>query len=283
MLSRLVMRKFKKFSLIVSLFVLAFAFAADAQTRKRKNTTTPAVKAPESTVVPPLAKPTPAPPKRNERPADGDNASVQPVTPGRPAVDKTSFHYEFTQPDFVMSRVVIQHGEDGSGTIAFKKKGGDELITDPVKVSAKALERINAALTSLNFLDSTESYQYEKDYSHLGNIKFGLTRNGRSREVVFNWTENKDAKTLMDEYRKITNQFVWIFDISLSRENQPLEAPKLFDSLESMIKRNEISDPYQMEPFLNELSNDERIPLIARNHATKILKQFEKERKKQEK
>jgi len=88
---------------------------------------------------------------------------------------------------------------------------------------------------------------------------------------------------LMAEYRRVTNQFIWIFDITLSRDNQPLEAPKLMDSLDSMIRRNEISDPHQLDPFLRELSNDERIPLIARNHAVRLVKQFEKEKAREEK
>jgi hypothetical protein len=31
-----------------------------------------------------------------------------------------------------------------------------------------------------------------------------------------------------------------------------------------------------MIPFLKELSDDERIPLISRNHAAKLIKQIEK-------
>ncbi|NOT46920.1 MAG: hypothetical protein HOP17_04120 [Acidobacteria bacterium] len=279
------MRSIKIFTILIGILVLGSAFSADGQTRKRKTVTKPAAtaeKPPPVVAASPEPKAAAAPPKRNERPDFNGAAAIQSAEPIRAAPDRPAYRYEFTQPDFIISRIVIEHGTDGTGTIAFKKKGADEMITDPIKVSALALERINAALTSMNFLDSTENYQYEKDYSHLGIVKFALTRDGRMRDVTYNWTENKDAKTIMNEYRKITNQFVWIFDISLSRENQPLEAPKLFDSLDSMIKRNEISDPYQLEPFLKELSNDERIPLIARNHAVRVLKQFEKERKKDE-
>ena len=85
----------------------------------------------------------------------------------------------------------------------------------------------------------------------------------------------------MDEYRRIAQQFVWIFDINVARQNQPLNAPSLIDTLDGYLKRNEISDPPQMIPFLTELSNDERIPLIARNHAAKLIKQIEKDSKKE--
>ena len=271
-----------KFSVVTVALIFCVVLSANAQTRKRKIDSKPAEKV-ATTPTSPIPKPSPEPPKRNERPDTAGNNAVLQDDSVKPVSDRLAYRYEFTQPDFVISRVLIEHNNDGKGTISFKKKGEGELITDPIKVSQAALDRINAALTSMNFLDSTEDYQYEKDFSHLGNIKFGLTRDGRTREVAYNWTSNKDAKTLMNQYRKITNQFVWIFDISLSRENQPLEAPKLFDNLDSMIKRNEISDPYQLEPFLKELSNDERIPLMARNHAVKVLKQFEKDRKKDEK
>ncbi|MCY7374882.1 MAG: hypothetical protein LH472_02780, partial [Pyrinomonadaceae bacterium] len=145
-------------------------------------------------------------------------------------------------------------------------------------LSAAALERVKAAWQTLNFLDSTENYQHEKDYSHLGKMTFSMKKDGKQREAKFNWTDNKDAKNLADEYRKIGQQFVWIFDINVARENQPLESPRLMDALDSMIRRSEVSDAEQMIPFLNELNNDERIPLIARNHAAKLVKQIEKKK-----
>jgi hypothetical protein len=52
--------------------------------------------------------------------------------------------------------------------------------------------------------------------------------------------------------------------------------PKLMDQLESMLKRNGLSDPQQLLPMLNDLSTDERIPLMARNHAVRLSKQIKK-------
>ena len=146
------------------------------------------------------------------------------------------------------------------------------------------MEKLKAIFGTLNFLDSAENYQSPtRDYGHLGNHTVTLRRDSRERVAKYNWTENKDAKALTDEYRKIGEQYVWNFDISVARENQPLEAPSLMDRLDSLIKRDEISDPAQMLPFLKELSNDERIPLIARNHATRMIKDIEKKSRKNEK
>lgn len=239
--------------------------------RNVKPTTAQVSPSPSPSVAPQAAQ-TPKP-KKNERPTS-ENSSNQ-----TPAKDAPNYFYEFSQPAFTVSKISIEHDENGKGKISFMKSISDEVISDPVQVSPAALERINNALTALDFMNSTESYQYEKDYSHLGNMTFKIVKNGKTREAKFNYTTNENAKMLADEYRKIGNQYIWMFDINLSRENQPLESPKLMDVIDNYIKRNEISDASQLIPFLKEIGDDERIPLIARNHATRLIKQIEKEKK----
>ncbi|MBC7900425.1 MAG: hypothetical protein H7070_10275 [Saprospiraceae bacterium] len=267
--------------------IFSSLFSIDAQTKRR----TPAVKKTAAAVVPPVkVEATSAdPPKKNERPANQGDGTTQDRTNQRTPSDvkeqtivanKPTHFYEFSQPDFLISKILIEHDDTGKGKISFMKKGYEELISDPLQVSVAALARIDGAYTALDFLDSTDNYQYEKDFSHLGTSKFTLMNEGRERTATYNWTQNKEAKILNDEYRKIGNQFIWMFDISVARENQPLESPKLLDALDSLIRRNEISDLKQMVPFLQQLTNDERIPLIARNHAGKLVKQIEKEKKK---
>ncbi len=271
-------------NLIVGLsLILALAFSASAQTKRKttkkktvKKTSTAQTKPVETEVVEV---------KKNIRPA-AESSEVQTnetakinSRPTNAAKENNSvYFYEFAQPKFVVSKINIEHDENGKGKITILKKDFSEPETDPLQLSAAALERVKAAWITLNFLDSTENYQYEKDYSHLGTMTFTMKKSGKNREAKFNWTENKEAKNLADEYRKIGQQFVWIFDINVARENQPLEAPSLLDSLDNLIRRNEISDAEQMIPLLNELNNDERIPLIARNHAAKLVKQIEKKK-----
>ncbi|MDP2268059.1 MAG: hypothetical protein Q8K46_02720, partial [Deltaproteobacteria bacterium] len=85
---------------------------------------------------------------------------------------------------------------------------------------------------------------------------------------------------LMDEYRRISNEYIWRFEITGARENQPLQSPKLMTTLDRYIARGEISDPPHLIPLLTELSTDERMPLMARNHALRMIKQLEKSVKK---
>lgn len=271
------------------LLIISAALPAYAQMRKRKPSPKKVPVSTQTKTGPEESNPTSAPPpKKNARP-DGTSAEeLQDRLNKRPSsVSHTpaevsfvpAYHYEFTQPEFLISKILIEHDESGKGKISFMKKGYEEFISDPIRLSSKTLDKINGALTALDFLSSNQNYQYEKDFSHLGTMTFRLTRDGKTRNTTFNWTQNKDAKLLVDEYRKIGNQFIWMFDISLARENQPLESPKLMDSLDSMIRRNEISDSNQMVPFLQTLANDERVPLIARNHASRLVKQVEKDKK----
>lgn len=226
----------------------------------------------------PAAEPTPdntadtkEPAKRNARSAD-QPAAAPPTVKIVPV-----YFYVFTRPGFTYSRIEIEHDEAGKGTISFQKSSFDEPIVDPIDLSAKTMANINEAVTALDFLASTEEYQYARDYSHLGNVEFRMKQNGRERTVKYNWTDNKHAKALMDEYRRISNEYTWRFEILLARDNQPLFTPGLVETMESYLKRNEISDPAHLVPFLTELSNDERLPLMGRNLASKLIKDIKRQ------
>jgi len=273
------MRRSSLLILLLTLF-LTIPVLISGQTKKRKTTkktTKQTVKTTPTQAATPKVEETPATTatKKNERPTETPKTLPTIVL-------NSVYFYEFSQPNFIVSQIFIEHDEAGKGKITFMKQDFDEPVSDPIQLSPVTLERIKTAFQALNFLNSAENYQDEKrNYSHLGNLKLKMKKDGCERTAAFNWTENKDARFLMEEYRKIANQFVWMFDINVARKNQPLEAPNLMMSLDGYIKRDSISDPPQMIPFLKELSNDERIPLIARNHAARLIQEIEKKAEKE--
>lgn len=187
-----------------------------------------------------------------------------------------TYTYEFDQPQFTVSKFRVTHDAEGKATVTFERRNEQEPYTEPFTVSPAALSRINDLLAKLDFLNSTESYQTEKDFSHLGTSTFSLQRDGRTRTAKFNYTKNPDAAALATEYRRIMDQVLFVFDINLARTNQPLEAPGIMKRLEILVSRNGISDAGQIAAVLRDLTTDERIPLIARNKAEKLLKKIEK-------
>jgi hypothetical protein len=188
--------------------------------------------------------------------------------------DPVKYTYEFSQPKFVVKHIVLQHDANGRGTVTFERLNEDTPIVEPLELSPAALARISAAWQGLQFLDSNTDYQSNKQFPHLGTMRIGMEQGTRKRVAEFNWTQNRDAATLINEYRRAADQAILVFDISIARENQPLNAPKLMEVMESLINRDGLSDPQQLLPLLTDLSTDEHVPLIARNHALRIAKKI---------
>src|SRR5436190_10821964 len=207
--------------------------------------------------------------KRNDRPQDSPNVPSR-AEDTKKTPDATRYSYEFSQKEFIVNHVVITHNATGRGEISFERKGEETPIVEPVQLSTAALGRIFGLWAELRFLDSTENYQSAKNFAHLGTYKIGMNDGKRQRTAEFNWSDNKTAWSLANEYRKVSEQAILIFNIKLAREMQPLNAPSLLNEMDGLLKRDGLSDPQQLIPLLNELRTDEHIPLIARNQADRI-------------
>jgi hypothetical protein len=222
-------------------------------------------------------------PKRNDRaqmpgstPGPTPGATPQRREDNKKPPDATRYTYEFAKAEFLISHITIEHDALGRGKITFERRGEDTPIVEPIELSMAALGRIFGLWTDLHFLDSDENYQAAKNFAHLGTYHLKMENGDRKRTAEFNWSDNKQAWALANEYRRVSDQAILIFNLKLAREMQPLNAPQLMNEMESLLTRDGLSDPYQMVPLLNELKTDERIPLIARNHADRILKKIEK-------
>ena len=211
--------------------------------------------------------------KHNPRPQQVAGSSAD---AGGTKAEAIKYSYEFSQPKFYIKHVFLEHDANGRGTVTFERLNEDTPVVEPIELSADALARISSAWQSLQFLESDTNYQASKQFPHLGTMKIGMQRGERKRVAEFNWTNNADASTLVTEYRKAADQAILIFDISIARENQPLNAPKLMETMELLLKRDGLSDPHQLLKLLQDLSTDEHVPLIARNHALRLIKKIQK-------
>jgi hypothetical protein len=211
--------------------------------------------------------------KRNDRPKS--QADPTPVSRSSDNA-KTHYTWEFAQPQFTVNHIVIEHDALGRGKVSFDRKAEVETVVEPIELSPVVIERVDNLWRALHFLDSNENYQAAKNFAHLGSYKLGMNDGARARTTEFNWSDNADAWNLAQEYRRVADQAILIFDINIARENQPLNTPGLLTQMESYYNRNALSDPKQLVPLLKELRTDEHIPLIARNHADRLLKKFEK-------
>lgn len=214
--------------------------------------------------------------KRNDRPTAEPTPSPQRREDNKKPPDPTRYSYDFAQPQFIIRHIVIEHDAQGRGKITFERKGEETPIVEPIELSVGALGRILGLWTELRFLDSDENYQSPKNFAHLGTYRLRMDDGRRQRTAEFNWSINKQAWSLANEYRRVSDQAILIFDLKLARELQPLNTPQLMKLMETLLTRDGLSDPMQLVPLLHELRTDEHIPLIARNHADRLLKKIEK-------
>jgi len=214
--------------------------------------------------------------RKNQRP----NQATEPPAIANPLPANNGvtvkYSYEFSQPNFYVNHITIEHDQAGKGTIKFTRKNEDAEVVEPLQLSATAATRVLGLWESLKFLESDTNYQSSRHYAHLGVMKIGMERGQQKRVAEFDWTQDTAAADLVAEYRRAADQAIMVFDIGIARENQPLNAPKLMEGLESLLKRNGLSDPKQLLPLLTDMSTDERVPLIARNHAQRLIKKIQK-------
>lgn len=192
------------------------------------------------------------------------------------AAEDVRYTYEFKQPLFQIPRILIEHDAAGRGRISFEHKNMTETFTEPVELSSDALKRVSQLWDSLRFLDSNTEYQSEKEFPHQGTQSISMQQGTRRRTAEFNWTNDRNAFLLVTEYRRIADQSLFIFDINVARESDPLGTPRLLKNLDALLARNGLSDPRQIIPLLRDLATDERLPLIARHQAERLLKKIDK-------
>jgi len=201
------------------------------------------------------------------------NQALTPPTRG--AASGAHYHYLFENPRFTTPVQELEFDGSGQGKFRFKRKDADEVV-NKLSLSPEVLSQIQLILEDMNFLASDEDYQHKKDFSHLGNMTISYSRGGKERTVKFNYTENQSLSRLSDIFRNIVNQETRIFELETVIANDPISAPAQLRILESELKSKRVADPHRFDPILKNIKLDEGVPLIARNHADRLLKMINK-------
>ena len=189
--------------------------------------------------------------------------------------EDATYRYYFINEKFVVSHQEVLIDGEGRGRYRFKKRDMEEMTLD-FQVSPRVLGEIRGLIDQLAFLSTEESFQHKKDFSHLGTMSIRIRRGTREREATFNYTDNTLMNQLVQIFRGLTVQENRIFEIELVRSTDPISMPAQLRFLEAELKSRSIADPPRFSPMLTDLKRDESVPLIARNHAERLLQMIEK-------
>ena len=187
-----------------------------------------------------------------------------------------SFAYKFENPRFYISTIEIDLTAAGTGELRFKRGESDEIIDRKLKLQPATAARIRTLYQTTQFLTSGEEYQTSKDFSHLGWVSLSARQGERERKVRFNYTANLDIRELADLFRAVATQEMDLFDIEVAEQYQPLDLPRLLETLETDLRLMRIAEPERLLPKLQEIANNDTQPLIARNHATRMMDSIKK-------
>ena len=193
-----------------------------------------------------------------------------------PAAAEASFKYKFENARFYISVIEIDLSANGTGELRFKRGESDEIIDRKLKLLPATIARIRQLYDATHFIDSSEEYQDKKDFSHLGWVSLSAKQGQRERKTRFNYTANKEISELSDIFRAIATQEMHLFDIETSERYQPLDLPRLLDTLENDLNLKRVAEPEQLIAMLREISGNDTQPLIARNHATRMIDSIKK-------
>ncbi|HZM85167.1 MAG TPA: hypothetical protein VFF31_01310 [Blastocatellia bacterium] len=201
--------------------------------------------------------------------------SPQSINGSAPA-GEVRFSYKFENPRFHLRVIEIDIAADGAGELRFVRGESDELLDCKLKLLPATLARIRSLIEIADLLGSTNEYQDKIDMSHLGWITIGAKQGARERKVRFNHTINEQMKELGDIFRGIATQEISLFDIDNAQRYQPLDLPKQLEVLESDLRLEWIAEPERVLKVLIEIAGDDTQPLIARNHARRIIEAIKK-------
>lgn len=181
------------------------------------------------------------------------------------------YRYTFVNERFTTPFQQVEIDESGKGVFRYQRKESEE-ISLKFDLSPSLMSRIRNLFDMLNFLNSNEEYQHKKDFSHLGTMTISRAHKGLERTVKFNYTDNQYLNQLTELFRDIATQETRVFELETVRSTDPISTPAQMRLLESELRSKRIADPQKIIPLLREIRMDEGVPLIARNHAERLIK-----------
>lgn len=195
---------------------------------------------------------------------------------GAAAAGEMSFSYKFENPRFDIRVMEIDLNSNGAGELRFWRGTSDDVLDCKIKVLPATLARIRKLLEASGFLASDAAFQDKRDMSHLGWITIGAKQGASERKTRFNFTTNIHMKELEEIFRGIASQEISLFDIDNAERYQPLDLPKQLEMLENDLRLERITEPARVLAALKDIAADDSQPLIARNHAKRIIEAIQK-------
>ena len=163
----------------------------------------------------------------------------------------------------------------GNGQFHFTKRNEDK-IKLPVTLRASAMNTLGDLFERADFLNESRDFVSQRKVADMGVKTVRYVTGSRQREVVYNYTEDRNLQEITTFFENLCQQERSLFEIDLALKYDRLGIPKKLDELDSSLNAKRIVAPERFAPVLERIYADQTLMNLARKEAKKLLARIEK-------
>ncbi|MBZ5551667.1 MAG: hypothetical protein LAO21_03025 [Acidobacteriia bacterium] len=209
--------------------------------------------------------------------------ALAPALRGR-AAEKSSPDGPETSPTSILFSKELQQGQyerfkisiDQQGRGKFEAKPRDgELMARDLQVSPDTMRRLLASFEAAQFLSSTREYESPAKVADMGMKTIALEQNGRSREVRFNYTFDKNMATIADLFGGLVTTQLRLASLENAKKYDKLGLPDELNALQAELNNHWLVDAELLIPVLTEIANNRAFFNVVQRKAHQLILQIE--------
>ena len=196
-------------------------------------------------------------------------AAILPQTADLPAKLTYSRTFKGSSPEFIA--IVVD--AKGSGTYEARKLDESQARgRSPFQLSAGTTERIFALAGQLHDFHGIELESHKK-VANLGEKTFTYEQGGAVNRVVFNYTENRIARDLVEVFEAIGTVEEHVSALEFEMKYDPLNLSQELLQIQAELKDKSLTDPQMLVPTLEKIAHGSRFLHLAQSRAQEIIDQ----------
>ena len=159
----------------------------------------------------------------------------------------------------------------GSGTYEGRKLDEANIVPPrPLQLSAATTERIFAFAAGLHNFQSVQLESHKK-VANLGEKTFIFQQGGDVNRVVFNYTENRVARELVELFEAVGQVQQHVGALEFDMKYDPLSLSQELLQIQIELNDKGLVDPQMLVPTLEKIAHDSRFLHLAQARAQEII------------
>jgi len=194
-------------------------------------------------------------------------AAAFPQAPAVPAKLTYSRTFKGSTPEYLA--IIVD--SKGSGTYEGRKLDEAQILSPrPLQLSAATTERIFALAAELRNFQSIQLESHKK-VANLGEKIFTYEQGGHVNRVVFNYTENRIARELVDLFEAVGQVQEHVGALEFEMKYDPLGLSQELLQIQIELNGKSLIDPQMLIPTLEKIAHDSRFLHLAQVRAQQII------------